>query len=217
MNFRQIGFSLVGMVSLLSLSAPAGATFIEIGDAGDSPDTALLVFAGVSRIEGMLNANPFGPEDLDLVDLFGIEISNPELFQVSTGDGSDSFLLADPVLYLFSSAWMAVVMNDDANGSQSLIAGLPSGFGSGRYYLGITFAGVQPTDGTDPLFDVFGDGSVLSWNPLGGWQGEPLTPNFDLPGRYAIELQVPEPGSLMLLALGLLGIATTRRSRSANV
>ena len=217
MNFRKLGYSLLGTVSLVGAGAPAGATFIEVDDAGDSIPTAANAY-GENRIEGALNANPFGPDDFDLVDIYRIRIGKPAKFYATTGDGSDAFLLADPVLYLFDSAGMAVVMNDDADGSQSMIMGLPAGFGVGYYFLGISFAGVEPTDGVDPLFDAFGDGSVLSANALGGWQGDPLTPNFDIPGWYAIDLVgVPEPGSLGLLALGLLGAAATRRKRTAAV
>jgi hypothetical protein len=214
-NFRNLGLSLVGLVTLLGASAPAGAAFIESGDAGALTGTALGVPAGTDRIEGGLNANPFGPDPYDLVDLFRIKIGNPANFRASTGDGSNPFRIADPVLYLFDAAGMAVVMNDDADGSQSMIEGLPLGFGAGFYFLGISFAGVEPTDGAAPLFDAFGSGDVISAAALAGWQGEPMTPDFDIPGAYVIYFgQVPEPGSLALLVLGLMGVAATRRARA---
>jgi hypothetical protein len=106
-------------------------------------------------------------------------------------------------------------MNDDADGTQSVLAGLPAGLTRGVYYLGITFSGVEPTDGTDPLFDAFGDGSVLADGTLAAWQGEPLTPNFDIPGAYIIDLyNVPEPGTFAMMILGLLGVAGARRART---
>ena len=214
MNFRKLGFSLLGTASLVGAGAPASAAFIEAGDAGDLPGSAPSVSVAHRQIQGSLNANPFGPDAYDLVDLYRIRIASPTRFLVST-TGFDPFLVADPVLFLFDATGAAVAMNDDADGSQSLLAGLPAGFGRGVYFLGISFAGVEPTDGTDPLFDAFGDGSVLPAGVLAGWQGEPLTPNFDIPGAYLIDIRVPEPGTFALLMLGLLGVAGARRTRPA--
>lgn len=214
MNFRKLGFSLLGTVSLVGAGAPASAAFIEAGDAGDLIGSAPSVSVAFRQIQGSLNANPFGPDAYDLVDLYRIRIGDPARFFATTV-AWDGFYIADPVLYLFDATGAAVAMNDDADGSQSMLAGLPPGFGQGTYFLGISFAGVEPTDGTDPLFDAFGDGSVLPAGVLAGWQGEPLTPNFDIPGAYVIDIHVPEPGTFALVMLGLLGVAGARRTRSA--
>ncbi len=212
MKFRNLGYSLAG-IAALALSGPASAAFIEVVDAGDSTSTAASVY-GANQILGQLNAVPTGPDAFDLVDLFRIKIGTPAKFYATTGDGSDVFLIADPVLYLFDGAGLPVVMNDDTDGSQSTIMGLPSGYAAGFYFLGIAFAGVEPTDGMSALFDVFGTGGVNNPSALGGWQGEPLTPNTDIAALYAIDLMgVPEPGSLLLLSLGLLGAAASRRAR----
>jgi hypothetical protein len=213
-NFRKFGFSLLGAVSLVALGAPASAAYVEVGDTGDLPDSARSISVAVTQIEGTLNANPFGPDAYDLVDLYRIRIPNPSSFMASTV-GFDLFTISDPVLYLFDSTGAAVAMNDDADGTQSVLADLPDGLMRGIYYLGITFAGVEPTDGTDPLFDAFGDGSVLTDGALAAWQGEPLTPNFDIPGAYIIDLyNVPEPGTFAMMILGLLGVAGARRART---
>ena len=212
MNFRKLGYSLLGAMSLAGVGAPASAAYIERGDAGDSIDSAPSVSVAVRQIQGSLNANPFGPDAYDLVDLFRIRIANPSRFFASTGE-FDPFRIADPVLYLFDATGAAVAMNDDADGTQSMLSGLPDGFGRGIYFLGISFSGVEPTDGTDPLFDAFGDGSVLPAGVLAAWQGEPLTPNFDIPGAYIIDINVPEPGTFVMMMLGLLGVAAVRRAQ----
>ena len=166
-----------------------------------------------------MNVDPVGPDAFDLVDLYRIKIGSPAKFYATTGDGSDAFLIADPVLYLFDSAGRAVVMNDDADGSQSAILGLPMGYGAGFYFPRdlVRRRRSRPT-ALDPLFDVFGTGGVLSANALGGWQGDPLTPNFDIPGVVRHRPQgVPEPGSLSAARAGDCSAPRTTRRALANI
>jgi hypothetical protein len=205
------------VIALAPLPASA-SIWVENGDAGQSLNTAQHT-GGMSELLDIFGWLSADPSFLDLVDLYSIYIPDPLAFQADTGDGSDPFAIQDPMLFLFDDHGRGVYMNDDgAFPPQSTLGALPSGFGAGIYYLGIAFAGVTPIDIlSQDIFDAFGSLARLSDQPLGGWIGSPLSPNFDIPGGYQIVLAgalgIPEPGTVLLIVAALLVGFPLRRVR----
>lgn len=222
---------------LLGLAAPSWSDtiWIEVGDAGDLPTTAQTVEDTsfndvVSAIFGSLsNPDPF--DSAFDVDLYQIFISDPLEFSASTAN-SPGVNVSDPQLFLFDSDGHGVYMNDDdesgLNGSQS---SLPAGHffspGSvGWYYLAIGWWDNEPLDAFGSLiFDnsnLFGtNGPTAGSGPLSTWNNSVLQ-RPDLETAYEIQLTgvsttpVPEPGTLVLLATGLLSVVRRGRHMAAS-
>jgi hypothetical protein len=221
---------------LLGLAVPswADAIWVETGDAGDLPTSAqdLLGDGVFTTILGNLaSPDPFGSA-FD-IDLYRFYLSDPASFGASTVN-SPGFYVSDPQLFLFDASGHGVYMNDDdesgLNGSQSA---LPSGhpFGPvsiGLYYLAIGWWDNEPLDALGSLiFDnasLFGtNGPALGSGKLAFWdQNVLLRP--DLETAYEIRMTgvttpIPEPGTFVLVAVGLLGVARRRmnlKRRSAS-
>lgn len=196
--------SLAGAAVLsLLIGGPASALTVgvEIPDAPDLPPGQKF-FGPIQEITG--NLDYFVG---DLVDMFGLYIGSPSGFSATTAPWVAGSTIADPALYLFDSSGMGVYMDDDGDiggFAQAALGALPAGFGSGWYYLAITFGGVQPLDTLgDPIFS----GSLVSANPVAGWDGSALGPNYDPVGAYKITLTgVPEPGTFVLMLAGLIAL-----------
>lgn len=213
MNFFRSTVTATLLSATMISPASAVSVFVEGSDAGASTGSAAdatgLLLPAV--IYGSLSLEPSG---LDFVDMFEISLGSNTSLSVSTGSGSDPSLIADPVLFLFSSAGIGVAMNDECCGNGQ------SGFGisllAGNYYLAIAFSGVQPLDGNgNAIFDAFGSLAVLSSDPLASWEEAPFALDPSAVGAYQISL-VPEPGTLGLMLLSLLGLGGTVSRRRAT-
>jgi hypothetical protein len=213
-GFRSVLFTLV-LSTFAAGPAAAFTIYTEVGDAGDQTGSASLLPA-VDGIDGALDA--FGG---DMVDLYRIYIASASTFSARTGPFMYGAALADPVLYLFDSAGMGVMMDDDGDidgNAQSALGALPGGFSSGWYFIAVAFSGVTPFDASAlSIFDAFGSLAVdSSAGALAGFSGDPLSPNYDLPATYHITFTgtVPEPGTFVLMLLGLAGVSVaSRKSR----
>jgi hypothetical protein len=204
------------LAGCLFASTPAAAGFIEVGDAGDLPGTALLT-EGPGLLDALLgnlsSADPF--EDALDIDMYGLYIADPAGFSASTVD-SPGFNVSDPQLFLFTAGGIGVFMNDDdpsgLNGAQSALGALPLGFVPGLYYLAIGWFDNEPVSALGALiFDA-----IVSADPVADWDDNVLQVP-DLPTAYQINLTgaaaaVPEPAALSLAVLGLAG-ALMRRMR----
>jgi hypothetical protein len=196
-------------------SAPALAAPTVVNEAGDAGDT--LATAQDARLPSpyellLRGALSNEPATLDLVDMFRLNIDR-SFIGAHTGDGSNTSLVADPVLFVFDAFGVGVAMDDESGGfGQALIGSI--GSGRGEFYVAIAFAGMEPLDANgDPIFDSFGSGAVLSALPLSSWGGSPFALNPGIIGDYDLSVAVPLPASVALAGLGLMLMRIGRSRR----
>ncbi len=203
---------LIGGFALAISSAAAATPWLEIGDAGSLPGTAQITIGGGPLT--IISGNIFSSSDEDM---YLINISNPAAFSATTvGTGGTAF---DTQLFLFDSTGLGVYTNDDAVGLRST---LPAAHAlgpalPGQYYLAISTFDNDPVSGAGLIFPntfpgVFGPTGPGGAAPITGWAGAGST------GTYNIHLTganfgVPVPGTVLLVATGLLGVGTLRRRR----
>ena len=176
---------------------------------GASPTQEATQCHGVN--EGNLNEN----EEQDLLNtLYGSP--NFDTYIKSEGAGeTESLDGLDLTLSFGDGTWDLFVEGIDPNGSVTLDIAvlLKQGQGSGTWF----FDDVTFTD-TDGDGNANGDGTfIIRWCTAQGQLTiceEPITDlsHFSLVARLD-STQVPEPGSLLLMVLGLAGLALTQRLR----
>lgn len=199
---------------LVTLPSFAG-TFTEIGDAGDLV-TNYRTTTGSGFLDAITGRIASGTD----ADLFLIYISQPAIFQaLATG--------FDTQLFLFQKSGHGVMANDDGGGG--LNARLRNVFPSpsvslpGFYLLGITSFDRDPVSlgglifPSSPFSPIYGPTGPGGGQPLSGWTGTGGTGNYviRLTGVEAGAVTAnPEPGTLVMLGAGLVGLAVWRRRRA---
>jgi hypothetical protein len=197
---------------------PALVTRRGVADAGDRPISAQRrpsFGRPLESIRGSLLAR----RD---VDMFRIEIEDPDAFSASTDNKSTTF---DTQLFLFDRDGFGVLANDDQLGS--LKAELPAGSldaEAGTYFLAISGSGRDPRSTEGNIFS--GDATAVN-GPTGPGGDEPIEQWQGLASRagdYRIDLDLgeAETGATLTIAhsptptalgpgLMMLGVLALRR------
>lgn len=229
----------IAMVSTAALAhPPAGPEWGEDGDAGNSPGTAqtTMGIGSLGFISGSLGGTLSSGDHIDFEDMFLINIVNPMMFRATTdemdGELPNAFALFNTQLWLFQPSGvpgnaLGIVGNNDHPGTgsfQSLLTpipddGLPGVVAPGLYYIAITRFNNVPLSAGGEIFsfasttEISGPDGPGGLMPFSLWSGDEGLFN----GEYRIALrgaefaEIPTPGTLPILVLGLLGIARRRR------
>ena len=195
-------------VALIAGTAHA-APILESGDAGQTIGTAQVVGAGFDSISGEIQTS-------DRADVYRFYHSGGAFGATTVGTVGTLF---DTQLFLFDAAGMGIQGNDDESTTVRRSVLSVANLAAGSYFLGISAFDQDPVDASS--LAIFTDTFPGVQTPIGG-RG-PLA-DFDgsinSTGTYSIALRtptgeqsatVPEPGTLSLMALSLLGIGALRR------
>lgn len=184
----------------------------EVSDAGDLPVSSNQVTVPSPSI---IFGNVASPMDADL---FALRLTAGTAFSATTVSFGGMEGIGDTQLFLFDSTGHGIRYNDDRDFTDffSEISFTPGS--TGTYYLGISALDFNPRDAqgsflyvrdqsnpvATPGASIFGP--VASWAAAGGFADS---------GQYQINLAgaapVPEPSTILMMALGLAGLLGARR------
>lgn len=184
----------------------------ELGDAGDVLAAANQVLvASPSIIYGNISA----PMDADV---FALRLTGGVAFSATTVAFGGAAGVGDTQLFLFDSTGHGIRYNDDIDviDFYSSLSFTPTT--TGTYYLGISAIDFNPRDAQgsfiyvrDPFNPTATPGASI-FGPVASWAAAGGFTDF---GEYRINLvgaaPVPEPGSIVLMMLGLAGLLAGRR------
>jgi len=175
----------VASLALISTAAVAGP-YTETGDAGQSIRTAQTITHATTTIRGSLGG-------ADSVDMFAFNWKGGAF----TANTSSAF---DPMLFLFTGTGTKLAFNDDYAGLQSYIG---MNLASGKYLMAIN----QFSHNYNGQVSGFANAPAFR-NSNGNGNG-----NYTINFNSAINA-VPEPASLGLLGVAMLGLAMVRRRKN---
>lgn len=198
----------------IGLALASGAFAQTWNEVGDADELAPQVTNGVGPLSLIVGSTLSASGDTTGVDLYCIQVTNWSQFSASLAGGASY----DTQLFLFTSSGMGIACNDDASGVQSVLpAGDPAYAGrTNGEIVNIAVSGYNrdPNSVGGLIFPNTFSGVQLPTGPGGGsplssWTGTPATGDYRLALTGATYC-IPEPGSLALLALGVLPLIRRR-------
>lgn len=202
----------IASLAAISGSAMAGV-WVEQGDAPELlPGQLTIGLGSLDAIQGSIGVS-------NDADLYCIRVVNYTIFRATTNNGLGS--LVDTQLFLFDSAGMGVTHNDDDPIGGTLRSTLTAQFltSNGIYYLGISAYNRDPQgpNGLIWLNSPFNverapDGPGAP-GPLVSWTGTGGTGTYEISLTGCEFCEVPEPGTIAVIGLGLAALAARRSKK----
>lgn len=196
------------MAFLLVASSAFAAVYYESGDVAETLGSAQVLPGGTSEVQGSLSND---------ADLYKFSWGGGAFYANTVGSDADS------QLFLFNASGIGVQGNDDGIAYAGPAYLQLTSLAAGIYYLGVSMYDYDPYSASGLMFQSYPYEPLYgpaNSDPLSSWSGECSTGSYVINFRQTTDqgeqgeenpVGAPEPATMILLGLGLVGLAGLRR------